>query len=124
MGAGGLASHSCRSTFEMRILFMDKVLALWLASGYLLGSGQAFADEALFKKSNCMACHAVDQKRVGPALKDVAAKYSGDSGAAERLAKKIKAGGSGVWGQMPMPPQTQVSDADAKALAEYVLSIK
>ena len=71
-----------------------------------------------------MACHAVDQKRVGPALKDVAAKYSGDSGAAERLAKKIKAGGSGVWGQMPMPPQTQVSDADAKVLAEYVLSIK
>lgn len=108
----------------MRILFMHKVLALCIASGCLLSSGQAFADEALFKKSNCMACHAVDQKRVGPALKDVAAKYSGDSGAADRLAKKIKAGGAGVWGQMPMPPQTQVSDADAKALAEYVLSIK
>ncbi|WP_323745044.1 c-type cytochrome [Noviherbaspirillum malthae] len=103
---------------------MHKVLALCVASGYLLSTGPALADEALFKKSNCMACHAVDQKRVGPALKDVAAKYSGDSGAAERLAKKIKAGGSGVWGQMPMPPQTQVSDADAKALAEYVLSIK
>lgn len=103
---------------------MHKVLALCVVSGYLLSTGPALADEALFKKSNCMACHAVDQKRVGPALKDVAAKYSGDSGAAERLAKKIKAGGSGVWGQMPMPPQTQVSDADAKALAEYVLSIK
>lgn len=123
-GWAGIAVLPQHVWFDMRILFMHKVLALWFASGCLLCPDQAFADEALFKKSNCMACHAVDQKRVGPALKDVAAKYSGDSGAAERLAKKIKAGGSGVWGQMPMPPQTQVSDADAKALAEYVLSIK
>lgn len=122
--AGGLTSQVRHVASDMRIMFMHKVLALCVVSGYLLSTGPALADEALFKKSNCMACHAVDQKRVGPALKDVAAKYSGESGAAERLAKKIKAGGSGVWGQMPMPPQTQVSDADAKALAEYVLSIK
>jgi cytochrome c len=103
---------------------MHKVLAVCVASGFLLLPGSGFADADLFKKSNCMACHAIDQKRVGPPLKDVAAKYSGDSSAAEKLAKKIKAGGAGVWGQMPMPPQSQVSDADAKALAEYVLSIK
>lgn len=103
---------------------MHKVLAVCIASGFLFSTGSAFANEELFKRSNCMACHAVDQKRVGPALKDVAAKYNGDDSAVEKLAKKIKAGGSGVWGQMPMPPQPQVSDSDAKALAEYVLSIK
>ncbi len=110
--------------FDMRIMFMHNILAIGIASGFLFSTGSAFADEALFKKSNCMACHAVDQTRVGPALKNIAAKYGGESGAAERLAKKIKAGGAGVWGQMPMPPQSQLSDADAKALAEYVLSIK
>lgn len=71
-----------------------------------------------------MACHAIDQKRVGPSMKQVAAKYSGDSGAAEMLAKKIRNGGVGVWGEMPMPPQPQVSEEDAKALAEFILSIK
>jgi cytochrome c len=106
------------------MMFMQKTLAVFAASGFLLFAGPVFADAELFKKSNCMACHAVDQKRFGPSLKDVAAKYSGDSGAVEKLAKKIKSGGSGVWGQMPMPPQPQVSDADAKALAEYVLSTK
>lgn len=103
---------------------MHKFWLACIASGFLLSTGPAIADAELFKKSNCMACHAVDQKRVGPPLKDVAAKYSGDSGAVEKLARKIKAGGSGVWGQMPMPPQPQVTDADAKLLAEYVLSIK
>jgi cytochrome c len=99
---------------------MREALALALA----LVAGSACASEELFRKSNCMACHAVDQKRVGPPLKDVAAKYSGDSGAAERLARKIREGGSGVWGELPMPPQPQVSEADAKTLAEYILSLK
>lgn len=103
---------------------MQKALAILVASGLLFSTESALADADLFKKSNCMACHAIDQKRVGPALKDVAAKYKGDSSAAEKLAKKIKAGGVGVWGQMPMPPQPQVSEADAKMLADYVLSIK
>jgi len=95
-----------------------------LLCGCLLAAGSALADEELFKKSNCMACHTIDQKRVGPPLKEVAAKYSGDSGAVERLAKKIREGGGGVWGELPMPPQPQVSEADAKKLAEYVLSVK
>ena len=103
---------------------MREAVALGSACAGLLASASALADEELFKKSNCMACHTIDQKRVGPPLKEVAAKYSGDSGAVERLAKKIREGGGGVWGELPMPPQPQVSEADAKKLAEYVLSIK
>jgi len=78
----------------------------------------------MLRKYNCVACHANERKMVGPSLKDVAARYKDDAGAAERLAKVIKAGGVGVWGQMPMPPQPQVSDPDALTLAKYVLSIK
>ena len=82
------------------------------------------ADADMLKKFNCMACHAIDQKRFGPPLKDVATKYDGDNGAVAVLAKKIQVGGTGVWGQLPMPAQPQVSDADAKTLAEYILSLK
>ena len=103
---------------------MRRVLAVCVSSSFLFAAGSAVADAELFKKSNCMACHAVDQKRFGPSLKDVAAKYNGDATAADKLAKKIKAGGSGVWGQVPMPPQPHVSETDAVKLAEYVLSIK
>lgn len=90
----------------------------------MFSTGFASASEELLKKFNCGACHAVDQKRFGPSLKEVAAKYSGDSTAAEKLAKKIQVGGAGVWGQLPMPAQPQVSDGDAKTLAEYILSLK
>jgi cytochrome c len=108
----------------MKAMAMRKAAAAALASGCLLACASAFANEELFKRSNCMACHTIDQKRVGPPLKEVAAKYSGDSGAADRLARKIREGGGGVWGEMPMPPQPQVSEADAKVLAEYILSLK
>ena len=101
-----------------------KAVAVGLASSCLFFAGSAFANEELFKKSNCMACHAIEQKRLGPSMKQVAAKYDGDSTAADRLAKKIREGGVGVWGQMPMPPQPQVSEADAKTLVEYILTIK
>jgi cytochrome c len=84
----------------------------------------AFADEASLKKNNCMACHAVDKKMVGPSYKDVANKYRGQSDAADKLAKKIRAGGSGVWGPIPMPANPQVSEAEAKKLAEFILNIK
>lgn len=83
----------------------------------------AYADEALLKKNNCLACHAVDKKVVGPAYKDVAAKYKGQS-MTDKLAVKIRAGGSGVWGPIPMPPNTQVSEADAKKMATWILNIK
>jgi len=78
----------------------------------------------LAKKNNCFACHAVDKKVVGPSFKDVAAKYRGDAGAEARLMNKIAKGGSGVWGAMMMPASPQVSEADRKILARFVLSLK
>jgi cytochrome c len=84
----------------------------------------AWADLALATSKNCMACHAVDKKIVGPAFKDVAAKYAADKTAVDRLAAKIQKGGGGVWGPLPMPANTQVSEAEAKKLATWVLTIK
>ena len=84
----------------------------------------ALADQALLKKNNCMTCHAVDKKLVGPSYKDVANKYRGQSDAADKLAKKIRAGGSGVWGPIPMPSHPQVSEADAKTMAIFILNTK
>ena len=84
----------------------------------------AFADYDLLLKSNCLACHYVDKRKYGPKLNEVAAKYANESNAAETLAKKIKSGGSGVWGEDIMPPQAQLSDADALILAKYILALK
>ena len=84
----------------------------------------AYAQADLAQKKNCMACHAVDKKLVGPAYKDVAAKYAGQSDAEDKLAQKVIKGGTGVWGQIPMPPNPQVSEAEAKQLVKWVLSQK
>ena len=84
----------------------------------------AFADQALATAKNCMTCHAVDKKLVGPAYKEVATKYSGQKDAVDKLAAKIMKGGSGVYGPVPMPANTQVNDAEAKKLAAWVLSMK
>lgn len=84
----------------------------------------AMADQALAQSKNCMACHAVDKKVVGPAFKDVAAKYAGQKDAADKLAAKVIKGGGGVWGPVPMPANPQVSDAEAKKLVAWVLSQK
>lgn len=84
----------------------------------------ALADLALATSKNCMSCHAVDRKVLGPSFKDVAAKYKDDKGAVDTLATKIIKGGSGVWGAVPMPANNQVSEADAKKLAAWVLSTK
>ena len=104
---------------------MNNTLAL-LAVATISVSGAALADagEDLLKKSGCTACHAIDKKVIGPAYQDVAAKYKGDAGAAAKLADKVKKGGSGVWGPVPMPPNTQVSDADIKTMVAYVLALK
>jgi cytochrome c len=82
------------------------------------------AADALMKKDGCAACHAVDKKIVGPAYQDVAAKYKGDKDAAAKLADKVKKGGVGVWGQIPMPPNPQVSDAEIKDLVGWILTLK
>ncbi len=84
----------------------------------------AFADQALATSKNCMACHAVDKKLVGPSYKDVAAKYAADKTAVDKLAVKIMKGGSGVWGPVPMPANAQVNEADAKKLAAWVMTVK
>lgn len=100
-----------------------KRLLLSLACVTVL-AGPALADQALATAKNCMACHAVDKKLVGPAYKEVAAKYAKDKSAADKLAAKIMKGGSGVWGPVPMPANPQVNEAEAKKLAAWVLSQK
>ena len=102
---------------------MKKKIAVF-ATLLALGHATAWADLALATSKNCMACHAVDKKLVGPAYKDVAAKYAGDKSAADKLATKIQKGGAGVWGPVPMPANTQVNDVEAKKLAAWVLSTK
>lgn len=97
-------------------------MALMAAAGIAM-SGQALADEALAKAKGCMACHKVDAKLVGPAYKDVAAKYKGDKSAPAKLAAKVVAGGSGVWGPVAMPAN-KVTDEEAKKLVAWVLSQK
>jgi cytochrome c len=100
------------------------VISLFISAGLLAGTGNALASEALAKKYNCLACHAVDKKLVGPSYQDVAAKYKGDAGAEAKLIAKVKNGGSGAWGQIPMPPNASVPDADIKTLVQWVLSQK
>ncbi len=97
------------------------LLAAVLVTG---ANAPAFADLALATTKNCMSCHAVERKVLGPSFKDVAAKYRDDKSAADRLAQKIVKGGSGVWGPLSMPANPQVSEADAKKLAAWVLSTK
>ena len=101
---------------------MKRVLLAMMVA--LTVAAPAFADQALATSKNCMACHALDKKLVGPAYKDVAAKYAGDKGAVDKLAAKIMKGGSGVWGPVPMPANAQVNDAEAKKLAAWVMSLK
>ena len=100
---------------------MKPTLPVLIATATTLLAGPAWADAQLANKKNCLACHQVDKKLVGPAYKDVAAKYAGDKDAADRLAQKIMKGGSGVWGPVPMPANPQVSEAEAKQLAAWVL---
>lgn len=104
---------------------MKFAAAIIAAAGvFAIGVAQADAGEDLLKKSGCTACHAIDKKLVGPAYVEVAAKYKGDAGAAAKLMEKVKKGGSGVWGQVPMPPNPQVSDADLKTMVTYILALK
>jgi len=98
--------------------------ALLAAAMCLACAAPAFADLALATSKNCMSCHTVERKVIGPAFKDVAAKYRGNAGAVDMLANKIMKGGSGVWGPVPMPANNQVNEAEAKKLAAWVLSTK
>jgi len=103
---------------------MKRIISLSIFLISASAANIAFADYDLLVKSNCLACHYVDKRKYGPKLNEIAAKYVTDANAAQTIAKKIKAGGSGVWGEDMMPPQAQLSDADALILAKYILSLK
>ena len=105
---------------------MTPVLLRWTTVGALVAavSAPALASPELAAKKNCMACHAVDKKLVGPSYKDVSAKYAGQKTAVDTLAQKVIKGGSGVWGPVPMPANAQVSDAEAKELVRWILTLK
>lgn len=98
--------------------------ALGFAALALFATGNAGASEELLKKFTCTACHANDTKLVGPAYKDVAAKYKSDKEAVKKLSEKVRKGGMGVWGAIPMPPNPTPSDAELKAMIETVLKTK
>ena len=102
-----------------------RYLAVLAAGLVFAGNALAGDGEALAKKSNCTNCHAVDKKMVGPSFKDIAAKYKDDKGAQAALEKKVRSGGGGVWGKMPMPATAKsVSDDDIKSMVQWVLSVK
>ncbi|HUW25948.1 MAG TPA: c-type cytochrome [Gallionella sp.] len=100
------------------------IVSMTVAAG-LLVAGSALATDmpAAAKKNNCVACHAIDKKVVGPAWMDVSKKYKGDAGAEAHLSTVITKGGKGVWGPMPMPPNPKVSDAEKKELIDFVLGL-
>ena len=104
---------------------MNKITILVLAAT-MTAAGAAAADELedMMKKNGCNACHAEDKKVIGPSYKEVANKYRGDASAVAKLSDKVKKGGSGVWGPVPMPPNTQAKDADIKKMVELILALK
>jgi cytochrome c len=99
-----------------------KLLSAVLISVAALTATHALANADLAKKNNCLACHMVDKKLVGPAYQDVAKKYAGDKTAEAKLFDKVKKGGAGVWGTIPMPPNSTVKDDDIKTLVKWILA--
>jgi cytochrome c len=99
-----------------------KVLTVALALAGTALALPAQADEALAKKHNCLACHQVDKKAIGPAYQEIAKKYKGQNVAAN-LEQKVKKGGVGVWGQIPMPPNAAVPEGDVKKLVDWILKL-
>ncbi len=106
---------------------MKAILMTIAAAGSMMLAAQANAAdaaEALAQKSGCLACHSVTQKVLGPSYKDIAAKYKGDKTAEAKLIEKVKKGGSGVWGPIPMPANSpQVKDADIKTIVQWILKM-
>jgi cytochrome c len=103
---------------------MRKLPASLLIAMTAVAAAPAFAQADLAQKKNCMACHAVDKKLVGPAYKEVAAKYAGQKDAVDKLAQKVVKGGSGAWGAVPMPANPQVTEAEAKQLVTWIMTLK
>jgi cytochrome c len=104
---------------------MKKIaLTITISIAALLGSTSAFADLKLATEKNCMACHSVEKKVLGPAYKDIAVKYAGQKDAVAKLSLKVIKGGAGVWGPIPMPANAQVNEAEAKTLVTWILATK
>ena len=103
---------------------MKRFALVLAAAAAVPASLPAHAQEELAKKHACLACHAIDKKLVGPSYKEVAAKYRGDAGAEAKLVDKVKKGSQGTWGQVPMPPTSNVPDAEVRALVKWILSQK
>lgn len=105
---------------------MKSIMVSMIAAAGLMVAGSAMATDMpdLAKKNSCVACHSIEKKVVGPAWRDVSKKYKGDAGAAAHLDNAIAKGGKGVWGPMPMPANSKVSDADRKALIEFILGLE
>jgi cytochrome c len=103
---------------------MTRVFAACAMAAALMVAGAAQANEKLAQSSGCMTCHGIDKKIIGPSYKEIAAKYGNDKGAEASLIKKVKAGGKGVWGDTPMPPNAHLKDEDIKTLVVWVLSQK
>jgi cytochrome c len=103
---------------------MKRSVILLAVAVVIPASFPASAQEELAKKHACLACHATDKKLVGPSYKEVAAKYRNDAGAEAKLVDKVKKGSQGTWGQVPMPPNSAVPDADIRALVKWILSQK
>lgn len=102
---------------------MKSVAALTAAS-LLVFAAPSYASLEMARAKNCMACHAVDRRMVGPTFRDIAARYAGQAGAVDRLTQKTLRGGSGVWGPVPMPPSPNVSEAEARQLAAWILTLR
>jgi cytochrome c len=100
------------------------LFAIALCTSVAFSAASAWADQALASSKNCMSCHAVGKKLLGPSFKDVADKYRGDKSAPDKLASKIMNGGSGAWGVLVMPANKQVSEAEAKKLVAWILNQK
>jgi len=99
-------------------------LVIGISAVLLFQAGAAFADDDLYRSKNCMACHRVDRNTLGPSFKSVAAKYDNQAGMDIKLAQKIREGGVGVWGAVPMPAQPQVTEAESLTLSRWILSLK
>lgn len=114
--------HS-QPTFFLETSSVKFIAALLFTLAALIAAAPAVASEDLAKQKACLTCHAMQTKVIGPSFADIAAKYKTEKDADTKLAGKIRAGGSGVWGQIPMPPNAAVSEAEAKTLAKWVLTV-
>jgi len=107
---------------KILVTLLAAAAAATLAAG--AHAADAKAGEALAKTSGCLACHTVDKKLVGPSYQEIAERYRKDKGAEASLIQKVKAGGKGVWGDIPMPPNAHVKDADIKTMVQWILAVK